>query len=296
MSSFLQPAFRHANQSLMRWSRNASLALPKRSFSSTVTRPLRTDVEYKPDDADSGKIAHLSFFGDKKFPIASRDSMQTLLAELESIEGRQDVFALIIRSTFVGADLDGLRCLQGPRDAKSFIKVVDNLCSKLQDFRIPVISVIDGPCMGAGMELAAACDLRYATSSATFAMPETRLGMPSVVQASLMPGLIGWGRARELLYLGDVYDAHTMQLWGFVNKVFGRSEMEHAVIGLEQKLAQLEPKALATQKALMRVWEKRGTERAGIDASIDAFTNAFVDETATKKIRAVRTAMKTRQL
>ncbi|KAL9077086.1 MAG: hypothetical protein Q9157_003482 [Trypethelium eluteriae] len=200
MSSFLQPAFRHANQSLMRWSRNASLALPKRSFSSTVTRPLRTDVEYKPDDADSGKIAHLSFFGDKKFPIASRDSMQTLLAELESIEGRQDVFALIIRSTFVGADLDGLS--RNPADERGLMRLE---------------------------------------------------GMPSVVQASLMPGLIGWGRARELLYLGDVYDAHTMQLWGFVNKVFGRSEMEHAVIGLEQKLAQLEPKALATQKALMRV-------------------------------------------
>ena len=74
-----------------------------------------------------------------------------------------------------------------------------------------------------------------------------------MVQASLLPSLIGWGRTRELLYLADTYDAQTMYQWGFINQIFGRSELEHAIAGLEQKLAKVEPKALAAQKALMRV-------------------------------------------
>ena len=166
---------RNASRSHLHQYGNAIRTAQKRGFSSTSARRLRTTVEFKTCGPGSNQIAHLSFSGDKKYPIAGRDSMQKLLAELDSIEGRTDAVALIIRSAFVGADLDGLKCLQSPQDAKSFIKIVDTLCTKLQDFRVPVVSLIDGPCMGAGMELVAACDLRYATSNSTFAMPETRL-------------------------------------------------------------------------------------------------------------------------
>ncbi|KAI9692941.1 MAG: hypothetical protein M1822_004936 [Bathelium mastoideum] len=85
-----------------------------------------------------------------------------------------------------------------------------------------------------------------------------------------------------------------MHQWGFISKVVGKSEMGHQITGLEKKFAEVEPKALAAQKALMRVWEKHGTERAGIDASIEAFAKAFKDEAVTEKIRAFRAAMKTR--
>ena len=161
--------------SLSRQSSKTRISIPKRLFSCTFPSLLQTEVEYKPCGSSAQKVAHLSFYGDKRYPIATRDSMQTLLEELSAIENQTDVTSLILRSTFVGADLDVLKCLQGPRDAKDFIKFVDTLCSKLQDFRVPVISIIDGPCMGAGMEVAAACDLRYATSNALFAMPETKL-------------------------------------------------------------------------------------------------------------------------
>ena len=63
---------------------------------------------------------------------------------------------------------------------------------------MPVIARIRGYALGGGLELAAACDLRIAASDAIFGMPEVKVGIPSVIEAALLPSLIGWGRTREL--------------------------------------------------------------------------------------------------
>ena len=74
---------------------------------------------------------------------------------------------------------------------------------------MPVIARVNGYALGAGLEVAAACDLRIASSNAVFGMPEVKVGIPSVVEAALLPGLIGWGRTRELLLFGENIDAAT---------------------------------------------------------------------------------------
>ena len=81
-----------------------------------------------------------------------------------------------------------------------------------------------------------------------------------------MPGLVGWGRARELFYLANVYDAQTMYRWGFLNKVFAKSETEHELAGLEAMLADVEPRALVAQKALMRASSKHSCTENSADA------------------------------
>ena len=63
----------------------------------------------------------------------------------------------------------------------------------------PVIACVRGICMGGGLGLAAACDIRIGSDRASFGMPEVRVGTPSVIYASLLPGLIGAGAARWLL-------------------------------------------------------------------------------------------------
>ena len=84
---------------------------------------------------------------------------------------------------------------------------------------VPVIARINGYALGAGLEVAAACDLRVASSNAVFGMPEVKVGIPSVVEAALLPGLIGWGRTRELLLFGENIDAATALAWGLVEQV-----------------------------------------------------------------------------
>ena len=84
---------------------------------------------------------------------------------------------------------------------------------------MPVIARVNGYALGAGLEVAAACDLRIASSNAVFGMPEVKVGIPSVVEAALLPGLIGWSRTRELLLWGENIDAQTALAWGLVDYV-----------------------------------------------------------------------------
>src|SRR3989442_1029241 len=67
----------------------------------------------------------------------------------------------------------------------------------------PVIAAVNGACLGAGFELALACDLRVAVAGASLGLPEVRVGVPSVIQAALLPPLVGPGRAAELLLTGE---------------------------------------------------------------------------------------------
>src|SRR5436305_1654793 len=77
-------------------------------------------------------------------------------------------------------------------------------------------TVVSGAVIGAGLELAASCDLRIAADGTRFAMPEVRLGIPSVVEAALLPRLLGCGRAAWLVLTGEAIDAQRAYEWGLV--------------------------------------------------------------------------------
>src|SRR5204863_7054962 len=101
-----------------------------------------------------------------------------------------------------GADVGEIAALSHTT-ARSFITLVHRCCDAFRRLPVPVIARIDGWALGAGLELACACDLRVASGRAQFAMPEVRIGIPSVVEAALLPKLIGHGRARRLLLTGE---------------------------------------------------------------------------------------------
>ena len=136
--------------------------------------------------------------------------------------------------------------------AEGFITLVHRSCDGLRDLPVPVIARVNGYALGAGLEVAAACDLRVASSNAVFGMPEVKVGIPSVVEAALLPGLIGWGRTRELLLFGENIDAATALAWGLVEQVVAPARLDAAV---EARLAALlanGPQAVRLQKQLIR--------------------------------------------
>lgn len=131
--------------------------------------------------------------------------------------------------------------------------------------------------MGAGLEIAAACDLRVASDSAQFGMPEVKLGIPSVIEAALLPGLIGWGRSRRLLLLGETITANQAESWGLVERVAAAEALDDAIQEWLELILQTSREALRLQKTLIRQWEDLPLS-AAIQAGVDSFETAYGSE------------------
>jgi enoyl-CoA hydratase/carnithine racemase len=204
--------------------------------------------------------------------------MTDLIAEAEHLANDPALRAVVLRGAgeraFVGgADIDEMAGFD-PAAARRFITLVHRSCEAFRRMPVPVIARIQGYVLGAGVELAAACDMRIASTDAQFAMPEVRLGIPSVVEAALLPQLIGWGRTRRWLLTGETIDAATAQLWGLVEDVAPPERLD-ATIGerLEQILA-AGPLAVRLQKSLISRWEELPLAQA-VECGIDCFALAW---------------------
>ncbi len=164
-----------------------------------------------------------------------------------------------------GADADG---------AQAYIMALQQAIQAIRDLPVPVIARINGACIGAGLEVAAACDIRVAAETAVFAMPEVSLDIPSVIEAALFPRLIGWGRTAWLLYRGDGIDAATAREWGLVERVAPAAELDAAVDEVAETILANGPVGIRLQKALMREWERLPLDDA-VRAGIGSLTEAY---------------------
>src|SRR6201996_5490932 len=142
-----------------------------------------------------------------------------------------------------------------PLKARDFLTTIHQACKVLRDLPVPVIARVNGFCLGAGLEVMAACDMHIASDNAVFGMPEVKVGLPSVVEAALLPQLIGWGRTKLLLYTGDNIDAETALTWGLVEKVVPAAELDAALDKWVTSIVESGPKAIRLQKELIREWE-----------------------------------------
>src|SRR5580658_1103971 len=173
-----------------------------------------------------------------------------------------------------GADIREMGQIDGPDGARAFISGVHRACAAVRACPVPVIARIQGYCFGAGLELAAACDFRIASEMAELGMPEVRLGIPSVVEAALLPALIGWGRTRRLLLTGETIDAEGALAWGLVEEVASADELDGAVDACVADILACGPRAIRQQKALIAAWETLPLGPA-IDAGVEAFADAY---------------------
>jgi enoyl-CoA hydratase len=132
------------------------------------------------------------------------------------------------------------------------------------DMRKPVIASVQGHCLGGGCELVMMCDLTIAADDALFGEPEIRFS--NVGPALILPFIIGFKRARELLYLGDPIDARTALQYGMVNRVVPRADLQAATMKFARRLALISPEALTATKLAIN----RGADAAGFRNAIRA--------------------------
>jgi enoyl-CoA hydratase/carnithine racemase len=172
-----------------------------------------------------------------------------------------------------GVDIEEMGSLP-PSEAREFITRLHSVCQSIRDLPVPVIARVQGYALGGAMEVIASCDLRIAGESARFGMPEVRLGIPSVIEAALLPHLVGWGWTRRLLLLGEVIPAQEALACGFVERVVPDSKLNQAVEEWLEMLLSAGPRAIRQQKALIRKWEDASVDQA-IEMGIDAFQAAY---------------------
>lgn len=135
----------------------------------------------------------------------------------------------------------------------AFKAVVDEMHAAIEGLAalpIPVIAAIDGWCIGAGLELAAACDIRLATHAARFSLPEVRLGIAADLGGlQRLPGIVGRGRAAHLALTAEPIDAATAERWGLVTELHADADALYArADALAAHLAALPPRALEGTK------------------------------------------------
>jgi enoyl-CoA hydratase len=232
-----------------------------------------------PGEVGGGEVARVTIAREAKLNALGTALMRRFAAALAELSARESLRAVVLTGAgpkaFVGgADIGEMAAIPDGAAAAAFIETVHASCAAVRDCPVPVIARINGWTLGAGLELAAACDLRIAVAGARFGMPEVRVGIPSVVEAALLPALIGWGRARRLLLLGETIDAAEAERWGLVERVVPEEALDVAVEEWLGHLAAAGPRAIRIQKALVRRWEDLPM-RDAIAAGIPAFASAW---------------------
>lgn len=235
-------------------------------------------VNVRLDTRGRGSIAYLTVDNRTRLNALDRALMGEFIAAVEALAPREDLRALVVtgagdKAFIGGADIAEIAALDAA-SARDFITLIHRTCDCLRRVPVPVIARIDGYALGAGLELAVSCDLRLASRRARFGMPEVRVGIPSVVEAALIPRLIGFGRARELLLLGELIDGETALRWGLIERLAAPEALDDEVEKVVAALLSAGPLAVRRQKALMREWEQLPAD-AAIEAGIDAFVRAF---------------------
>jgi len=114
----------------------------------------------------------------------------------------------------------------------------------------PTIAAVNGPCLGYGLTLASACDFLIASDRASFAFPEVRLGVPTIVGAIRLPPKLGWANAMELLLTGDRIDAERAREIGLAWKVVAHDELMVEARGLADRLLRAAPLAARATKEM----------------------------------------------
>jgi enoyl-CoA hydratase len=177
------------------------------------------------------------------------------------------------RAFSAGVDVGAMRDLDVIA-ARTLIAGLRATIRALEEVPVPTIARLHGHVLGGALELVLACDLRIAAVSCRLGMPEITVGIPSVIQAALLPGLIGWGRTAELLLGGQPIEAVEAERWGLVNRAVEERALDGEVEAWVGRLVALPPDALRLQKALLTRWRRVDLDTA-VALSMDVFTRSY---------------------
>ncbi|HEY2385243.1 MAG TPA: enoyl-CoA hydratase-related protein [Terriglobia bacterium] len=217
---------------------------------------------------------------------ATRDE---ILHALDSLKASPDSRVLVItgagdKAFIAGADIGEFEG-QTPLTQREAMKE-PRIFDAIEGFPKPVIAMINGFCLGGGMELALACDLRVASDTAKLGQPEINLGIiPGGGGTQRLTRLVGEGKSMELILTGDLIDAVEAKAIGLVNDVVPAADLQARAMALAGRIAEKSPIALRMAKEAVKT-AARMNLREGLDRETDLFSLTFGSEDKAEGVRA----------
>jgi enoyl-CoA hydratase/carnithine racemase len=258
---------------------------------------MRVTTQYE-ERAEGDRVARLTIDNALRLNSLNRVLMTEIIETAERLAADPQLRLAVLtgaggRAFVGGADIGEIAALDQD-SAREFITLVHRCCDAFRRLPVPVIARIDGYALGAGLELAGSCDLRVASERAVFGMPEVKIGIPSVVEAALLPKLIGHGRARRLLLTGEMIGAAEALSWGLVDVVVAPEALDQAVEDLARPILAAGPQAIRLQKSLVLDWEDLPIS-AAVKRGIECFVSAYDTDEPARMAGAMLAEMRSRR-
>lgn len=228
---------------------------------------------------------------EKRNPVSGDEMVDALCTALEAADRNIDVHAVILTGAggvfSSGGDLKamqvpdtgGLRAGLPAQTRRNYRYGIQRLPALFQALEVPVIAAVNGPAIGAGCDLACMCDIRIAAASAKFASSFVKLGItPGDGGAWLLPRVVGFSRASELVLTGETIDAQEALGIGLVTHVVPDEELMGKAKAIAAKVAANPPHATRMSKRLLR--EAQTANLANIlemSAAFQALAHATAD-------------------
>ena len=247
-----------------------------------MTNPLLTERD--------GKLLTVTLnLPDKRNPVSDNGLIDRLIDTMHEADSDIGIGCVILTgagSAFsAGGDLKAMKAGSGLRAAlpaqtrRNYREGIQRLPLMFHALEVPVIAAINGPAIGAGLDLACMCDVRVAADTAVFAESFVKLGIvPGDGGAWLLPRVIGFSRAVELTLTGETFDAaHALEI-GLVSRVVPGDQLLATARGIAEKIAANPPHAVRMTRRLLR--EAQSATLAGtleLSAAMQSLAHATRD-------------------
>jgi enoyl-CoA hydratase/carnithine racemase len=223
----------------------------------------------------------------------SQAMRRQLPAALQALEADDDVRAVVLtgsgpRGFCAGADIKEFAAAETSLQARRRL-LQGGIQDAIERFSKPVVAAIHGFCLGGGLEIALACDIRIAAAGAQFGLPETGLGLiPGGGGTQRLPRIVGLGRALDLLLTGDRIDAAEAHRIGLVTRVVPEvADLLEEAMQVARRIAAKPPAASAAAKEAARVGSTLDLQ-AGLRLEKDLFALLLATEDKLEAAAAFR--------
>jgi len=224
----------------------------------------------------SGAVAHLTLNQPERLNAVSLAMWRGFPEAMAAVAGKSEIRVLVIRGAggrafASGADISEFEDVRSnSSENREFTEAVENACQAIMRFERPVLASIDGYCIGGGMVIASACDIRLCSGASQFGVPAARLGLAYELEnVRRLQDIVGPGWALDILSTGRRLSAAEALASGFVTRVCAKEEIASVTAEYAEMIARNAPLTLRAAKMAVRSHLGRA-DRMSAEALIDA--------------------------